>query len=371
MKTHRFLIYICLAATISGCTNDYFTPNIPEVRTLEATDLTDCSATLKGEYSTLDLYYKDRVTDGRRYFYVSDSPHFTAEDIISDQYCTLSDLLLWNSESCHAYDLTPGTTYYYAFALSDGVAEVRGETKTFTTLESQPATATLNISHNEFGFIFNMELSGIKNGNTFYLEFCNDKEESLTRYRYTRNLGINGTFEETIEYSNLAGYFEEYTILLCRLGYETYDEEQIVLTDFQEVTMQELPKTYWTASQLFLYDSETDSYSDGEYYYLYLTYDPVELILHITHSVEGWFDVSFFAGDLADTSSWGFHDSEEHSFDYSSTREVPDFTADDGGYWIWNGDLEEACHTSGTLFIRNNRNNHYLKISEGSEIVRQ
>lgn len=364
MKTHRILILFIAAVIIAGCTKD-FTPNIPEVRTLEATEITDCSAMLVGEWSPYTLTFGED-TDIYAYFYISENPDFTEEDKGERQGVTpYSTWPIYH----YLYDLTPGTTYYYALALTDGFAEVRGETKSFTTAEAIQVSGALDISYNETGFVFKVELSGIKNSDTFYLEFFNEQYEHLKIYSYTPSTGINGKFEYTIKYSDFYEYFREgYTKLLCRLGYKRHDDEQIVLTDFQEFTR---PYIYRTYSELYMYDSETGNYSGGEGFEVYFEYKPTESTLQ-TISVEGWFDVTFLAGVTVfeNNFTWLFKATNEHSFDYSTTREVPDFTANETGNWTWIGDLEEHCHNSGTLFIRNNLNYHYLKIHDGNDIMR-
>ena len=117
MKKIRYIVMMALGvcAILTGCQElDEAYSNIPIVQTGDATDITATSATLTATVS-------GNSADGGLIFLIS-----TSEDM-SDAY---------ESENVQLRNLTSGTTYYYIAIMrsSDEKHEVRGEMKSFTTL---------------------------------------------------------------------------------------------------------------------------------------------------------------------------------------------------------------------------------------------
>lgn len=343
-----------------GCTDD-FKPNIPEVTTLEATEITDISAALISEFSFDEITYSTNA-EINAYYYLSEDPAFTDEDKTDASVIMLkhqsSGKYYW-----YLYDLTPNTTYYFAFALSDGVVEVRGETLSFTTAEAVKPEATLQISDAEDRFIFSGEVTGIREFGNLFIEFSNMKEEPQISFAVTNSwseLIDSPFFYYEILHSDLSESLPEGTYL-CRLIYKTLEDEVTILCKYQEFTMPKIQKaiTYWALSELFLYNSETGAYGTGETFYLYLTYISETSFLYM-QSVEGWGKVSFHSDN---NFMWIPYNTDEHSFYYTTGDDWPEEFSKEL-YWAWTP-VEDYFQTSGSLFIRNNSTQHILKISPG------
>jgi len=118
MKKIRYILMMALGicAMLTGCQElDEPYNNIPTVQTGDATEVTATSATLTAIVS-------EGTANGEVIFQVS------ASQDMSDAYESGNMLLR---------DLTPGTTYYYIAMMRsfDGKYEVKGEMKSFTTLQ--------------------------------------------------------------------------------------------------------------------------------------------------------------------------------------------------------------------------------------------
>lgn len=111
--------------------------NNPTVRTLDVSEeqVAETWVTLIGsvkwEQSTSDHSFDCR-------FAISESPDFPAgeSDTLYSSWNSISqeDTTTHYYEVSADYDFKPGTTYYYAFSITDDIVEVSGETKSFTTL---------------------------------------------------------------------------------------------------------------------------------------------------------------------------------------------------------------------------------------------
>lgn len=114
--------------------------NNPTVTTLEVSeeqigeDRVTLTGSVRWEQSTSDHSF-----DGR--FAISENPDFPAgeTDTLYNNWNNISQ----EDTTTHYYDcsiegLKRGTTYYYAFSITDDIVEVSGETKSFTTLGQAP-----------------------------------------------------------------------------------------------------------------------------------------------------------------------------------------------------------------------------------------
>lgn len=115
--------------------------NNPTVTTLEVSeeqigeDRVTLTGSVRWEQSTSDHSF-----DGR--FAISENPDFPAgeSDTLYSSWNSISqeDTTTHYYEVSADYDFKPGTTYYYAFSITDDIVEVSGETKSFTTLGQAP-----------------------------------------------------------------------------------------------------------------------------------------------------------------------------------------------------------------------------------------
>ena len=111
--------------------------NNPTVRTLDVSEeqvgetWVTLIGSVKWEQSTSDHSFDCR-------FAISESPDFPAgeSDTLYSSWNSISqeDTTTHYYEVSADYDFKPGTTYYYAFSITDDIVEVSGETKSFTTL---------------------------------------------------------------------------------------------------------------------------------------------------------------------------------------------------------------------------------------------
>lgn len=114
--------------------------NNPTVTTLEVSeeqigeDRVTLTGSVRWEQSTSDHSF-----DGR--FAISENPDFPAgeTDTLYNNWNNISQ----EDTTTHYYDcsiegLKRGTTYYYAFSITDDIVEVSGETRSFTTLGQAP-----------------------------------------------------------------------------------------------------------------------------------------------------------------------------------------------------------------------------------------
>lgn len=115
--------------------------NNPTVRTLDVSEeqvgetWVTLIGSVKWEQSTSDHSFDCR-------FAISESPDFPAgeSDTLYSSWNSISqeDTTTHYYEVSADYDFKPGTTYYYAFSITDDIVEVSGETKSFTTLGEAP-----------------------------------------------------------------------------------------------------------------------------------------------------------------------------------------------------------------------------------------
>lgn len=119
MKKIRYILGIMLGLCLvaSGCQNltepDSFIP------TVTTGDVINVGST----YATLPFVIMgDHEGSATYYFYFSTSEDMK-DKVRKEQYTTIKDL-------------TPGTTYYYMACATDGISEIRGEVKSFTTLSN-------------------------------------------------------------------------------------------------------------------------------------------------------------------------------------------------------------------------------------------
>ena len=115
--------------------------NNPTVRTLDVSEeqvgetWVTLIGSVKWEQSTSDHSFDCR-------FAISESPDFPAgeSDTLYSSWNSISqeDTTTHYYEVSADYDFKPGTTYYYAFSITDGIVEVSGETKSFTAPGEAP-----------------------------------------------------------------------------------------------------------------------------------------------------------------------------------------------------------------------------------------
>lgn len=122
MKSLRYIAswVLGVCAILTACQSvDEPVANIPTLITGEATNVRATSVMLNGTI--------ENGKEGQFYFLLSTSADLNDAGTYA---CEWTNMQYWRSLG----DLTPNTTYYYVFCATDGVSEVRGEVKSFTTL---------------------------------------------------------------------------------------------------------------------------------------------------------------------------------------------------------------------------------------------
>lgn len=139
LKISAVMLMALIAAVSCDEQYDYYKvgKNNPTVRTLDVSEeqvgetWVTLIGSVKWEQSTSDHSFDCR-------FAISESPDFPAGE--TDTLYSSWNRINQEDTTTHYYevstdvDVKPGTTYYYAFSITDDIVEVSGETKSFTTL---------------------------------------------------------------------------------------------------------------------------------------------------------------------------------------------------------------------------------------------
>ena len=143
LKISAVMLMALIAAVSCDEQYDYYKvgKNNPTVRTLDVSEeqvgetWVTLIGSVKWEQSTSDHSFDCR-------FAISESPDFPAGE--TDTLYSSWNRINQEDTTTHYYevstdvDVKPGTTYYYAFSITDDIVEVSGETKSFTTLGEAP-----------------------------------------------------------------------------------------------------------------------------------------------------------------------------------------------------------------------------------------
>lgn len=136
-------VLLTLAAIAFSCQKVEKEYNVPYVSTLEATDITDSEATIRGSYSGLTGFDYGSLNI---YFVIStDKSVLDSYDRFNEYGDEIIEVSGWEKRATPSasYEsdlsgLVPSTTYYYFFALYDAYSEARGQIHSFTTDEVKP-----------------------------------------------------------------------------------------------------------------------------------------------------------------------------------------------------------------------------------------
>lgn len=136
-------VLLTLAAIAFSCQKVEKEYNVPYVSTLEATDITDSEATIRGSYSGLTGFDYGSLNI---YFVIStDKSVLDSYDRFNEYGDEIIEVSGWEKRATPSasYEsdlsgLAPSTTYYYFFALYDAYSEARGQIHSFTTDEVKP-----------------------------------------------------------------------------------------------------------------------------------------------------------------------------------------------------------------------------------------
>lgn len=136
-------VLLTLAAIAFSCQKVEKEYNVPYVSTLEATDITDSEATIRGSYSGLKGFDYGSLNI---YFVIStDKSVLDSYDRFNEYGDEIIEVSEWEKRATPSasYEsdlsgLAPSTTYYYFFALYDAYSEARGQIHSFTTDEVDP-----------------------------------------------------------------------------------------------------------------------------------------------------------------------------------------------------------------------------------------
>ncbi len=136
-------VLLTLAAIAFSCQKVEKEYNVPYVSTLEATDITDSEATIRGSYSGLKGFDYGSLNI---YFVIStDKSVLDSYDRFNEYGDEIIEVSGWEKRATPSasYEsdlsgLAPSTTYYYFFALYDAYSEARGQIHSFTTDEVDP-----------------------------------------------------------------------------------------------------------------------------------------------------------------------------------------------------------------------------------------
>lgn len=131
MKKIRYILGIMLSVCLvaSGCQNltEPEESTLPTVETGNALNITTHSATITGK----------RNPEHRQiYFLFSTSVDLSDAQQLYITGGNSSGSIINNLYQVNLYDLEKNHTYYYVLCVSDGVSEIRGEVKSFTTLNN-------------------------------------------------------------------------------------------------------------------------------------------------------------------------------------------------------------------------------------------
>lgn len=136
-------VLLTLAAIAFSCQKVEKEYNVPYVSTLEATDITDGEATIRGSYSGLKGFDYGSLNI---YFVIStDKSVLDSYDRFNEYGDEIIEVSGWEKRATPSasYEsdlsgLAPSTTYYYFFAIYDAYSEARGQIHSFTTDEVDP-----------------------------------------------------------------------------------------------------------------------------------------------------------------------------------------------------------------------------------------
>ena len=155
MKNIRYIVSallgICLI--LSGCQNltEPAGSTLPTVETGDALEITSHSATITGKYNP---------EHRRIYFLFSASADLSDAEYLYITGSSPSGGTINNLYQVYVSDLEKNHTYYYVLCVSDGVSEIRGEVKSFTTLSSIRLVSVTSTAWNDEQEEYNNDMLG-------------------------------------------------------------------------------------------------------------------------------------------------------------------------------------------------------------------
>lgn len=183
-----FSLLLCLL-TLCSCQDLAIEPNVPNVYTSAADNISSTSATLYGYYSSMHV---GSSASPLCYFAVSESQsaleNYSYVEYGGDSYSVttyigdMSETKYSNSDSwfLELSGLSPNTTYYYFFALVHGNSEVISEISNFTTDNTPPTLKRFSID---------MDNCYYRNGYVYY-DMHARMDNSLVQYANGNECGI-------------------------------------------------------------------------------------------------------------------------------------------------------------------------------------